>query len=234
MFYAAAASPPLTKVEHDHSYACPVGKEPPTHILVLTETNFCLPIDTKQADKEQVVTSLTVTEAERQYVESQTRQQSSCVLWHQVRTRRITGSICGRILHQKNKTDNLLRSVLYPKPMAVLPKPIEWGRNNEENAIKAYTTLMETQGHTNLVVTICGFIIHPSKGWLGASPDGFVCDPSSHEPCGILEVKCPDSKRDITAEEACNDPDFYCTFENGRLNQYFHQVQLQLYVCSDL
>lgn len=68
--------------------------------------------------------------------------------------------------------------------------------------------------------------------------DLYICYPSSHEPCGILEVKCPYSKRDITPEEACKDPDFYCTFENGRLNlkrshQYFHQVQLQLYVCSD-
>ena len=40
-------------------------------------------------------------------------------------------------------------------------------------------------------VCICkrGFIIHSKLGWLGASPDGRVTDPSSQHVNGIVEFK---------------------------------------------
>ena len=65
-----------------------------------------------------------------------------------------------------------------------------------------------------------------------------MTDPSSNDPNGILEVKCPCTKREVRPEEACQDPDFYCMFEGEylhlkRSHLYFHQVQLQLYMCSD-
>ena len=76
-------------------------------------------------------------------------------------------------------------------------------------------------------------------GYIGASPDGLVHDPASHDPSGILEIKCPYTTRDVSPEEACQDRDFHCTLEDGHIKLkkthiYFHQVQLQLYVCSDL
>ena len=64
----------------------------------------------------------------------------------------------------KKYTDNLLMSVLYPRPMRYPPKPIEWGQNNEERALKAYETYMRKNGHENLEVKNCGFIIHPTQG----------------------------------------------------------------------
>ena len=30
---------------------------------------------------------------------------------------------------------------------------------------------MQTKGHKELQVNKAGFIVHPTKGWLGASPD---------------------------------------------------------------
>ena len=53
---------------------------------------------------------------------------------------------------------------------------------------------MRKNGHENLEVKNCGFIIHPTQGWLGASPDGHVHDPASRDPSGILEIKCPYTK----------------------------------------
>ena len=53
---------------------------------------------------------------------------------------------------------------------------------------------------------ICGFIIHPTKGWLGASPD-VVFDPWSEE-VGITEFKCPYSKQDLSPLEVCADAKF--------------------------
>ena len=55
---------------------------------------------------------------------------------------------------------------------------------------------------------------------------------------GLLEIKCPYSKRDETPEEACQDAQFFCTLENSEVrlkhsNPYFHKVHLQLYVASD-
>ena len=72
---------------------------------------------------------------------------------------------------------------------------------------------MRKNGHENLAVKNCGFIIHPTQCWLGASPDGLVHDPASHDPSGI---KCPNTKRNVTPEEACQDRDFYRTLEDGR------------------
>ena len=72
----------------------------------------------------------------------------------------------------------LLVSVLYQKPMdpRYLPKPMKWGIDNEKCACITY---MRANGHDGLQTTPCGFIIHPNLGWLGASPDAFVTDPST-------------------------------------------------------
>ena len=75
-------------------------------------------------------------------------------------------------------------------------------------------------------------------GWLGASPDAFVIDPSEIICNGIVEFKCPFSKKDVLPQEACRDPNFYLMFTDNEyhLNHYhiyYHQVQLQLFVSMD-
>ena len=66
-----------------------------------------------------------------------------------------------------------------------------------------------------------------------------VVDTACDEPNGIVEIKCPYSKQDVTPEEACKDINFYCEFKDAcdtlkPNHSYYHQVQLQLYVGSDL
>ena len=68
---------------------------------------------------------------------------------------------------------------------------------------------MNDCGH-KLMVEKCGFIIHPTQGWLGASPDRCVTDESAELPHGIVEIKCPYSKREMTPEEACGNSLFCC------------------------
>ena len=90
-----------------------------------------------------------------------------------------------------------------------------------------------------ITVEKCGFVIHPKHGWLGASPDARVVDTACNEPNGIVEIKCPCSNRDVTPEEACKGINFYCEFKDACVtlksnHSYYHQVQLQLYVGSDL
>ena len=134
----------------------------------------------------------------------------------------------------KKITVALITYCLYPKPLDPLPLPIAWGQHHESTAIQKYIACKK-----KVTVEKCGFIIHPKHGWLGASPDGCVVDTACDEPNGIVEIKCPYSKRDVTPEEACKDINFYCEFKDSCVtlkpnHSYYHQVQLQLYVGSDL
>ena len=84
----------------------------------------------------------------------------------------------------------------------------------------------------------CGLFVHSSKG-LAATPDASVHFHKSPVPSGILEIKCPYTHRhnDIYAV-ARSQESFFCqmgldgTISLKRDHEYYHQVQLQLYVTS--
>jgi hypothetical protein len=104
-------------------------------------------------------------------------------------------------------------------------------------ARQKYKELKKAEHHI-VSVEKCGLIVHPQEPWLGASPDGVVTDHCCTPSKGLQEIKCPYSMREITPTQACCDPSFYCTLESGsiklkRNHQYYHQVQLQLFVCSN-
>ena len=106
----------------------------------------------------------------------------------------------------------------------------------ETKGCQAYVKHMEMHGHPGLQMTRSGLAV---EGWLGASPDGWVTDPSAINVHGILELKCPYSKADVSPEKACEDDNFSCSMVNSKLmlkrnHAYYHQVQLQLYVAADL
>lgn len=50
---------------------------------------------------------------------------------------------------------------------------------------------------TRLSVTLSGRIVSSTHPWLATSPDGFVYDPSSSDPYGIVEFKNPYSVHDM-------------------------------------
>ena len=226
-------------LKHDHIY-CKVDPErlhdpPPAKDPVVMSPIPAVTDEQRQA----VMRQLSVTASERLEVERLTRSQSDSSLWFEVRSKRITGSKCGRILCQQSKTDALLKSVLYPSSMIYKPVAIKWGIDNEKLARCVYIEYMKKNGHKGLIVQDCGFIVGIHEGYLGASPDGRIHDPSSDQPNGILEIKCPYTKRAQTPEKACEDPSFYCKIENDKMqlkssHHYYHQVQLQLYVSTDM
>ena len=68
-----------------------------------------------------------------------------------------------------------------------------------------------------------------------------VSDPSSTLCQGIVEFKCPYSKRDEDPLIVCDDPNFYCSRFGNSIHlkkthtyMYYHQVQLQLFVGMDV
>ena len=245
--------PPLGLIEHDHCY---YSKSMPTEGIASQQSvNHVESDDLIQADEEihemqgsdellleclQVKLAMQLSQEEQIQIEIITREQSQSQEWHRSRMHRITGSRCGKILNQKKKTVPLLQSVLYAPKFIVNPKPIQWGKDNEQVACQMYTSHMRRNGHPDLCVHKCGFIIHSKLGWLGASPDGRVTDPSLQCVNGIVEFKCPYAYRDKKLQEACKDEHFYCGLnDNGTIflkvmHQYYHQVQLQLFVGSDM
>ena len=100
--------------------------------------------------------------------------------------------------------------------MLVLPKPIAWGRKNEEKACQSYVKYMNSHGQSGLEPRRCGFVVHWEKGWLGASLDAWVSDLSVTAHNGIAELKCPFTKAGAHLEEACKHKDFYSSIMNGK------------------
>ena len=68
---------------------------------------------------------------------------------------------------------------------------------------------MNSHGHSGLETKKCGFVVHSEEGWVGASPDAWVTDPSVNAHTGIAEFRCPFTKAGVHPNEACEDEDFY-------------------------
>jgi hypothetical protein len=173
--------------------------------------------------------SLNVCQEERESIERETRNQRDNKKWHDMRRERVTGLKCGIILNQRTKTTALLRHCLYQKTLNPPPLSISWGIRNEAVAIDAYIEHKHSIENYSIVVEKCGFIVHPVKGWIGASPDGQVTDLTAAEPRGLIEVKCPFTKREASPMEACKDPNFYCEIIGSKIHlkhthPYYHQV----------
>ena len=240
--------PSVTKIDNDHCYYGPMENTDRqlNNILVNTNTNninsiedFDIKLEERTVTTEEVLEGIHLTSEERLKLEKDTRSQSSCSKWYEARRCRITGSKCGRIISQKEQTVALLRFCLYPKPMIHIPKPIVWGRENEPKARCKYVEHMQANGHPGLTASCSGFVVHSEKCWLGASPDVWVNDPSVSDTNGIAEFKCPYREAEMLLKEACRGSDFCCSMVNGKIQLkknygYYHQVQLQLYVTSDL
>ena len=227
--------PLVEKIKHDHCYFQKGDDDildSNSKISVITNTPIklsstdCIFIEPTISAEEAILEALFLTAEERDTLESTTRKQSDCKAWHEVRHIHITGSKCGRILLQKQKTIALLQFCLYPKAMLHQPKPIVWGKSNEVKAQLQYLRYMEENGHHDIKCDLAGFVVHPYKCWLGASPDAWVTDPSVPDEQEIAEFKYPYSKAFVHPYKACEDADFYCSIIDGniRLKKHFHII----------
>ncbi len=67
-----------------------------------------------------------------------------------------------------------------------------------------YKQYMSSKQH-NVTITRSGLIIHPSKHFIGASPDGLVRDDSAEDPQGVVEIKTCSAARDLYILDALKD-----------------------------
>ena len=63
------------------------------------------------------------------------------------------------------------------------------GIKNEDLIITQYKDKMQKEGHAVLEVNSCGFLVLKTHGFLGASPDGLVVDPTSENPSGLVDQR---------------------------------------------
>jgi len=166
------------------------------------------------------------------HLEMTTRMQSESADWHKVRQNRLTASNFGQIITRKSlPNENLLSRLFQPKQIHSVP--LDYGRRNESKAKAKYLSKFPDR-HLHE----CGFVVNNEFPFLGATPDGKLCDKGK---VGIIEVKCPFKARDLTVRDACSQ---ICDFflqqnSSGEISlkedhPYYAQVQGQLMItgCS--
>uniref|UniRef100_G3MKD7 YqaJ viral recombinase domain-containing protein n=1 Tax=Amblyomma maculatum TaxID=34609 RepID=G3MKD7_AMBMU len=164
---------------------------------------------------------------ERHELCQQTIGQAANKKWFAARVGRLTASMFKRIC-RCTKPESLLKALLYPCSRAT-SEAIVYGRNHEADAVEAYARLLRARDcAVNLRET--GLHIHHVYPFLAASPDRIIV---IDEEEGLLEVKCPFSKKGLTTEEACQDRNFCCRLsEQGASlktdHAYYYQVQGQM------
>ena len=147
----------------------PISTASKDHTYCTTEEHLLLPsqLITTSVSLEQIIIdysqppefekdSLNVTTVERVRIEKATQDQSKSAEWHMVRSRRITGSTCGKMLKQKEPTPALLQRVLYPKAFTNLPPAVKWGIDHEPHANRAYLQYAEKHGKHRLTTKKLG------------------------------------------------------------------------------
>lgn len=184
---------------------------------------------------DQVFKQLSISTDEADYLSKATILQSESSLWFEHRKGRITasqfGAVCWTSLDSPSKS--LLERILQKTPIVSAPA-LKWGRDNEQKAREAYTSICKVH-HSGFTVTATGLHIHPDYPHLGASPDdGLVSCSCCGE--GVLEIKCPFSKRNIDPSQI-RDCDFYLKptatgLKLSKTHNYYMQVQGQLAICK--
>ena len=182
---------------------------------------------------------LGLTEEKITTVEKETRQQSNCRLWFQLKAGRVSSSTmksCCRTTIDKPSM-SLIKKICYPEAYRFSTEATRWGCTHEKVACEAYKNIMKNK-HTHFTVKDSGFIMSKEYQFMGASPDGMT-DCSC---CGLgcLEIKCPlclhDSVVDIGLEKngfcliKCDEG---TNMQLSRKHSYYYQVQSQVNVCKE-
>ena len=153
--------------------------------------------------------------------------QSTNTRWYAERSRRVTSSVFGKIVNRRKSVhpSSLIKSILNEHKKASVSASVQWGVDNETNAILKYQNELQNK----VTVANCGLVVSPKWPWLGCSPDGIVMNEGV--PVGCVEVKCPYSIKEMSIHEAAMSvKDFYIKQTEAGLklkvkHAYFFQCQ---------
>ncbi|VDI62477.1 Hypothetical predicted protein [Mytilus galloprovincialis] len=128
---------------------------------------------------------------DNQALELNTRQQSHCKEWFEARQYRLTSSNFGRVLKRKSApSDKFLTSIFNSKQISAAP--LDYGKRHEKSAKAKYLIEYKDRHYHE-----CGLVVNKNFMFLGASPDGILCDNGQS---GIVEIKCPYTARNMKTE----------------------------------
>lgn len=115
--------------------------------------------------------SITYTEEQTRLIEKATTTQRKSKRWYEERKYRITASNFGLVAKRKRNHCALARQLLYKRADNLSVAAVMWGQQHEIDAIRAYKKSLKP----GLYVEEAGIFVS-SCGFLGASPDGVVCN----------------------------------------------------------
>jgi len=158
-----------------------------------------------------------------------TKAQSECQLWFQLRKVRITSSKAHSVFRRKGNFGKLAQARHAPKPFK--SKSVAYGIRMEPIAKRKF------QSTNGVEIVNSGLFICPGENWLCASPDGLVKE--SNDTYSVLEVKCPFSckKKEIVDFRNMKSNVSYLHFVNGDLqlkksHSYYTQIQITMFCSS--
>ena len=170
-----------------------------------------------------------------------TKEQSMSSLWHDQRRGRITASMMGKVLKHVDSTGSVVgatRSIVasimgYYKSLQEgnLPKPLQWGHDREDLALKRYLAEQAPQ-HPALCIEKTGHWVSTEVPYVAASPDSLVrCSCCGS---GTVEVKNPWTSRKLAVTDFAKQSTSCLVEEDGKVvlkkqHNYYSQIQTQLY-----
>lgn len=179
---------------------------------------------------------LQFTDDEIDLVEKKTKLQSDSIDWFKYRTGRITASHCKRIASLKATTSptKALREVLSYNQVP-LTTAMKEGLEKEDEIEQALIKYMEQNGHSDIRVEKCGFVISKTHGHIGASPDRIMYDQSESSP-GVVEMKFLQVKAGETLQDILLKQHICIKRSNGialnRNHKYFYQLHQQMFATT--
>lgn len=122
----------------------------------------------------------------KEVIERQTVNQSSCQNWLDIRRKLLTASNFGSIINRRPDTgrENVIKNLNYTSDVDTIA--MEYGRNNENEAKICLENLL------GIKIRECGLFIDEFNYFVGATPDVLIDD--------LVEIKCPHSAADLTPE----------------------------------
>jgi putative phage-type endonuclease len=125
--------------------------------------------------------------------------------WYKIRKKIITATDVSTILEcNRFETKKQLLEKKIKNQEIFSNSATEWGNFFEDIAISIYSSI------NNVKIIEVGLLIHEKYKWLGASPDGIMCNNK------LIEIKCPYSRK---------------IFNQVPIN-YWIQTQIQMEVCD--
>ena len=163
-------------------------------------------------------------------IQTRTIGQSNNKLWFLYRKHLITGSIAHTVnnAYKKSNGSSRIRKLIAKDVHTKKNFPaLQYGRDNEKNAIADFLTNYRTK-HKNAKVVEQGLKIDCSSHWLAASVDGIIECSCCNEKL-VIEVKCPYSLRNDSLKNNGHKLRYLDhNLDLKKTNPYYTQVQMYL------